>query len=84
VNEGSTTHQDGFTYDKSVYADYVKYLASVAKANNLAIGLKNAQAIIPNVINVIQFAVNEQCHENKECSTYKSLTSANLAVFNIE
>jgi methyl coenzyme M reductase subunit D len=84
VNQGSTIHQDGFTYDKSVYADYVKYLATIAKANNLAIGLKNAQAIIPDVIDVIQFAVNEQCHENKECAAYKPLTSANLAVFNIE
>lgn len=82
-NDGAA-HQDGFKYDKSVYADYVKYLAGVAKTNNLAIGLKNAMDIIPDVISVIQFAVNEQCHENKECPVYKSMTTANLAVFNIE
>jgi len=34
---------------------------------------------------VIQFAVNEQCHENEgDCALYKPLTTANLAVFNIE
>jgi hypothetical protein len=77
-------HQDGYTYDQSAYADYVKFLAGVARENNLAIGLKNAQAIIPDVIDVIQFAVNEQCHENSECEDYKPLTSKDLAVFNIE
>ncbi|KAF2690901.1 glycoside hydrolase family 114 protein, partial [Lentithecium fluviatile CBS 122367] len=80
----SNLHQDGYKYDKSVYAEYVKYLAGVAEANNLAIGLKNSMAIIPDVIKVIHFAVNEQCHENEECKDYRPATTAGLAVFNIE
>jgi hypothetical protein len=90
-NDTSIGHQDGFTYDKSAYADYMKYLAGIAKANNLAIGLKNSLDIIPDLVSAkpgvasdIQFAVNEQCHENEECARYKPLTDANLAVFNIE
>lgn len=40
--------------------DYVRFLASTAAANNLAIGLKNSVDIIPDVVDVMQFAVNEQ------------------------
>ncbi|KAF2022117.1 glycoside hydrolase family 114 protein, partial [Aaosphaeria arxii CBS 175.79] len=77
--------QDGFGYDKSAYVDYVKFLAQEANAQNLAMGLKNAVDIIPDVVSVVQFAVNEQCHEYAgECAKYKPFTAQNKAVFNIE
>lgn len=65
--------------------DYVKYMAEIAKQNNLAIGLKNAVDLIPDVVNSVDFAVNEQCHEySGECAKYKPFTDQNKAVFNIE
>lgn len=59
-------------------------MSQVAKANNLAIGLKNALDMIPDVVDSVQFAVNEQCHEHGECEQYKPFTDQNKAVFNIE
>lgn len=48
-------------------------------------GLKNAVDLIPSVVNDVQFAVNEQCHQySGECALYKPFTEANKAVFNIE
>ncbi|KAF2799365.1 glycoside hydrolase family 114 protein [Melanomma pulvis-pyrius CBS 109.77] len=83
--DGFSEGQDGFGYPKEVYADYVNYLAGIAKTNNLAIGLKNSLDIIPLVLPNIQFAVNEQCHEfENECALYKPVTAAGLAVFQIE
>ncbi|KAF2192651.1 glycoside hydrolase family 114 protein, partial [Zopfia rhizophila CBS 207.26] len=83
--DGFDGNQDGYGYDKKEYADYVKFMAQEAANNNLAIGLKNAVDLIPDVVDVIQFAVNEQCHEYPgECEKYKPLTDANKAVFNIE
>jgi hypothetical protein len=60
------------------------YMAGIARDNNLAIGLKNSIDMIPDVLSVIQFAVNEECHEQEECEGYAAVTKANLAVFNIE
>ncbi|KAF2709674.1 glycoside hydrolase family 114 protein [Pleomassaria siparia CBS 279.74] len=82
--DGFGDNQDGFGYDKSAYVDYIKFMADTAAANNLAIGLKNALDMIPDVVSFVQFAVNEQCHEYKECDRYKPFTDANKAVFNIE
>lgn len=39
--------------------DYVRYLASEATANRMKMGLKNAQGILDQVSDVVEFAVNE-------------------------
>lgn len=59
-------------------------MAKVAHDNDMAIGLKNAVDMIPDVLSDVQFAVNEECHEQKEYNAYRSMTQAGLAVFNIE
>lgn len=59
-------------------------MAKVARDNDLAIGLKNALGMIPDVVGDVQFAVNEQCKEHEECEEYKPFTTANKAVFHIE
>lgn len=62
----------------------MKFLAKEASAQKLAIGLKNALDLIPDVIDVVQFAVNEQCHEYDECDRYTPFADADKAVFAIE
>lgn len=59
-------------------------MAGIARDNNMAIGLKNSIAMVPDVVSVVQFAVNEECHELDECEGYAPMTKAGLAVFNIE
>lgn len=68
----------------SAYVDYVKFMATEAASLNLAIGLKNGIGMIPDLVSVVQFAVNEACHVYDECDAYKPFTAANKAVFNIE
>lgn len=50
----------------------------------MSTGLKNAQDIIPDVLNVVAFSVNEQCRQYNECDTYADFTRAGKPVFNIE
>jgi hypothetical protein len=63
----------------------MKKLAKVAHQNNIAIGLKNALEVLPRLQDVVDFAVNEQCVENRECSGYSSfVTDLSKPVFHIE
>jgi hypothetical protein len=55
--------------------DYLNALAKESRQYGMAIGLKNAQAILPAVADVVQFAVNEECVANDECSVYESFTN---------
>lgn len=51
---------------------------------NVAIGLKNAGDIIPDVLSNVQFAVNEECVYYEECDTWEPFISANKPVFHVE
>jgi hypothetical protein len=64
--------------------DFVKFLAAEAGKRGMATGLKNAGNIIPQVLSVVQFSVNEQCSEMKECDTFSSFINANKPVYHIE
>ncbi|KAK4941391.1 hypothetical protein LTR10_018660 [Elasticomyces elasticus] len=63
---------------------YVQFLAEAAHEHNMSIGLKNAGGIIPNVINLMQWSVNEQCHAYDECSTFEPFIKQGKPVFHIE
>lgn len=47
-------------------------------------GLKNAGDIIPSVLPVVDFSVNEQCIEYGECETFHAFIDAGKPVFHIE
>lgn len=91
-DKDNNPHQDGFTYPNQVYIDYVRWLSTTAKKYNLVTGLKNALEISESVLDVVEFAVNEQCHETDpkdkdstwDCPDYAPFTQAGKAVFNIE
>jgi hypothetical protein len=46
--------------------------------------LKNAGDIIPTVLPVVHFSVNEQCAEHSECETFAPFVKAGKPVFHIE
>jgi hypothetical protein len=50
----------------------------------MAIGLKNAEEILPQVKDDIEFAVNEECTTTGRCSWYLDLLGAGKPVFHIE
>jgi Glycoside-hydrolase family GH114 len=58
-------------------------MAKEARNYNMSIGLKNSDAILSQVEDVIQFAVNEECAANEECSVYKDFLKRK-PVFHIE
>nr|POE77831.1 hypothetical protein CFP56_09474 [Quercus suber] len=74
----------GFNLTSDDAIDYVKWLASAGHSRGLAVGLKNAGDIIPDVLADVQFAVNEQCLQYGECSTSRPFINANKPVFEIE
>ncbi|BEJ16666.1 hypothetical protein CspHIS471_0600670 [Cutaneotrichosporon sp. HIS471] len=64
--------------------DFVFFLAHVASTYRMATGLKNAGAIIPEVIDVVQFSVNEQCATHGECDVFQDFINVGKPVFHIE
>ncbi|KAI5862441.1 endo alpha-1,4 polygalactosaminidase precursor [Durotheca rogersii] len=64
--------------------DLTRWMASEAASRGLATGLKNALSIIPDVVDVVQFAVNEECSDWSECAEMQPFIAAGKPVFHIE
>ena len=72
----------GLTSADSV--NYLQFLAAAAQARNLSIGLKNAGDIVLDVINLMQWSVNEECLANDECQTFQPFIQQGKPVFHVE
>ncbi|KAF2403107.1 hypothetical protein EJ06DRAFT_472511, partial [Trichodelitschia bisporula] len=64
--------------------NFIKFMAAEAAQYNMSTGLKNAIAILPKVEEYVQFAVNEECVQNKECGGYRKFLNSGKPVFHIE
>ena len=72
----------GLTEEDAV--DYVKFLVQQGHSRGMAVGLKNAGEIVPNVTQIVDWEVNEQCVQYDECDTFEPFISADKPVFHIE
>lgn len=62
----------------------MRFLAQEAASYGMMTGLKNAGAIIDDVIDYVQFSVNEQCQQYDECEEFTAFPNASKPVFHIE
>ncbi|PHH70074.1 hypothetical protein CDD82_7352 [Ophiocordyceps australis] len=77
-------NKNGIDLTQDQAADYIRFLSREAAQYNMTTGLKNAAAIINDVLDDVVFSVNEQCKEKSECDSYDGFINANKPVFNIE
>jgi hypothetical protein len=83
-NVDGYNNRDGFGSTADSAVDYVTFLANAASERSLSIGLKNAGAIVPNVLSLMQWEVNEQCEIYAECHFFQPFISAGKPVFHVE
>jgi hypothetical protein len=64
---------------------FVQWMSQITAKYNLAVGLKNAMELLSDVSKNVQFAVNEECVKNNECTKYVDFVHKhNKPVFHIE
>ncbi|KAI1131469.1 glycoside hydrolase superfamily [Nemania abortiva] len=78
------SNDSGFDLVEGDAVDYVRYLADTAHATGLAYGLKNGGAIVDRVVDVAEWAINEQCAEYSECADWAPFVEAGKPVFHVE
>jgi hypothetical protein len=72
----------GLTKEDSI--DFMQFLAIAAHQRGLSIGLKNAADIVNNLIDAMQWSVNEQCVEYNECEKFALFIAKGKPVFHVE
>lgn len=79
-NIDAYVNDSGFALNAGDQLRYNQYLATQAHLRGMAIGLKNDLDQIEALVEVFDFAVNEQCHEFEECDLLLPFVSAGKAV----
>lgn len=81
--DGYTTNT-GFALTIETATDYLNFLIDEAHSLNLAIGLKNAGALVEGMQQRMQWVVNEQCVIYVECQKFRGFINMGKPVFHVE
>ena len=77
-------NDNGFSLSADDSLNYVQWLITESHSRGMAFGLKNAPDLLTSVMTNIQFAVNEECVQKKDCFLYERLVTAGKPVLHIE
>jgi hypothetical protein len=83
-NTDGYDNDNGLGLTENTAVNYVRFLAKAAHDRGLSVGLKNSGDIIPRVIDLMQWAVNEECVFYDECNVTRPFINAGKPVFGIE
>ena len=83
-NVDAYANAPGFPLTVRDQLEFDRFLAREAHARGLVIGLKNAVELVTRLAPAFDFAVNEQCHQYRECEAYAGFIADGKPVFNAE
>lgn len=83
-NVDGYANPSGFPLRPADQIRYNRWLAEAAHARGLSVGLKNDLDQIPQLVDVFDWALAEQCFEYDECERLQPFVAAGKAVFVVE
>ena len=83
-NVDGYANKNGLNLTPDDQLDYNRFIASESRKRGLAVGLKNDLGQVKTLEPDYDFAVNEQCHQYRECDRLQPFTAARKPVFNAE
>jgi hypothetical protein len=83
-NVDAYDNENGLGLGEPDAVDFVKFLSKEAHSRNLSLALKNAGNIVPIVIDMVDYSVQEQCIEFDNCNQFTPFIRANKPVFHVE
>jgi len=72
--DASQSNENGLGLSEEDSIDFLQFLSNQARNHTLAIGLKNAGSIIPDVLDIMSFSVNEQVSNSRIVARYPFVT----------
>ena len=83
-NVDGYSNNTGFSLTHKHQLGYLRFLADVAHGHGLAISLKNNVELAGELVDLMDFAVNESCHQWNECAQLETFIQAGKPVFHID
>ncbi len=83
-NVDAYDNDPGFPLSADTQREFNRFLAAEAHARSLSVGLKNALALVDDLLPDFDWALNEECFCYDECAALKPFIDAGKAVFHVE
>jgi endo-alpha-1,4-polygalactosaminidase (GH114 family) len=83
-NVDAYDNENGLGLSEADAVDFVTFLSKEAHSRKLSLALKNAGNIVPTVIDMVDYSVQEQCIEFDNCKQFQPFIRANKPVFHVE
>ena len=83
-NVDAYTNNSGFPLSAADQLSYNRWLAEAAHARGLSVGLKNDLDQVAQLVDLFDWALNEQCFEYDECELLLPFIARGKAVFGVE
>ena len=83
-NVDGYANKSGFPLTADDQLKFNKYLAQIAHARGLSVGLKNDLDQVKDLVDSFDWALNESCFQYKECNSLTPFITAGKAVFQVE
>ena len=83
-NVDGDTNDTGFDLTSGDTLDFNRFIAAAAHERDPLVGLKNADRHVPDLVDDVDVAVNEQCHQFDECDASIPFIDQGKPVFNAE
>lgn len=83
-NVDGWANDTGFPITRSDSRRYLRWLIGESHRHGLAVGLKNALGLVPDLADEVDWALNEQCVQYDECGRYAPLVRRGVPVFVLE
>ena len=83
-NVDGFANETGFPLTEADQVAFNRALAAAAHERGLAVALKNVPELFPALVDVFDFAVTEQCHEQDWCADVTPFVTAGKPVFDAE
>ncbi|MEV0895359.1 endo alpha-1,4 polygalactosaminidase [Actinoplanes sp. NPDC049802] len=77
-------HDTGFPLTPADQLAFNRWVAALAHERGLSVGLKNDLEQIPALLDVFEFAVDEECVAHDECPALRPFVASGKAVFHAE
>jgi hypothetical protein len=83
-NVDGYSNDSGFPLTAANQLAFNRFIATESHKRGLSVGLKNDLEQVPQLVSYFDFAINEQCHEFKECDALQTFITGGKSVFNAE
>ena len=83
-NINAWENESGFPISERDQVEFNRWLASSAHDRGLFIALKNAGALVPQLLDLFDLALNEQCHAFAECDDFRPFGDTGRPILNVE